>query len=51
MIKVKPIMKNNILGTHPKILINLNKYSINKEYISFFEYKSMKINIFIFYKN
>ncbi|WP_341665813.1 hypothetical protein [Blattabacterium cuenoti] len=30
MIKTKPIVKKNILGLHPKKLINLNKYSIEK---------------------
>ncbi len=30
MIKVKPIVKKNIFGIHPKILINLNKHSIIK---------------------
>ncbi len=47
MIKTKPIVKKNILGIHPKRLINLNKDSI-KKYISFFSYENMKINIFIF---
>lgn len=28
MIKIKPTMKKNILGIHPKTLINLNKHSI-----------------------
>ncbi len=28
MIKTKPIVKKNILGIHPKKLINLNKDSI-----------------------
>ncbi|WP_341653093.1 hypothetical protein [Blattabacterium cuenoti] len=48
MIKIKPIVKKNILGIHPKRLINLNKDFI-QEYISFFfHYENMKKNIFIF---
>ncbi|BBA17086.1 hypothetical protein [Blattabacterium cuenoti] len=39
-IKTKPITKNSILGIHPKILINLNKYSIKN--ISFLNMKIMK---------
>ncbi|WP_341654680.1 hypothetical protein [Blattabacterium cuenoti] len=47
MIKKKPIVKKNILGIHPKKLINLNKCSI-KNILVFFQYENVKINIFIF---
>ncbi len=48
MIKIKPIMKKNILGIHPKILINLNKHSIINYEFFFHNIVNMKINIFIF---
>ncbi|WP_160142073.1 hypothetical protein [Blattabacterium sp. (Nauphoeta cinerea)] len=44
MIKAKPIMKKNMLGIHPRILINLNKHFIKKTILL---YINMKINIFI----
>lgn len=62
MIKVKPIMKKNILGIHPRILINLNKHSIfnipiyylyiiMKEYIVFFKYENKYFYFLVFIKN
>ncbi|BAR91903.1 hypothetical protein BPAY_151 [Blattabacterium cuenoti BPAY] len=52
MIKNQPIVKKNILGIHPKRLINLNKYSIKNILVffhtDFFHTENMKINIFIF---
>ncbi|BAM99446.1 hypothetical protein [Blattabacterium cuenoti] len=57
MTKNQPIVKKNILGIHPKRLINLNKYSIKNILVffhtdffhtDFFHTENMKINIFIF---
>ncbi|WP_185863375.1 hypothetical protein [Blattabacterium cuenoti] len=49
MIKVKPIMKKNMLGIHPRILINLNKHFINIKMNNIII--NMKINLFLKNRN